>query len=73
MAINKQKSTKTFNLNTRRMFGYHRPKHYKQQFVVKHVQTTTVSVITATSLTEAVEIFSAINRVPVNHIVVYSV
>ena len=71
MAINKRKSTKTFNLDTSKMLGYHKPKDYKRLFIVEHVRTSAISIIAASSLEEAISIFTATNSVPANHIHIF--
>lgn len=67
----------TFNMNTSRfntskMYGYHRPKNHKKRFIIEHVVTSSVSVIAADSIEEALEIFIASTGIPYDRVKVHN-
>lgn len=70
----KQAPTKhsIFNLNTKQMLGYHRPKRQKQTFIIEHVATLAITIVSANSIKEAITIFTDANHIPVNHIRVFT-
>ncbi|AXH74515.1 MAG: hypothetical protein KNU04_gp74 [crAssphage sp. isolate ctbg_1] len=67
----------TFNMNTsrfntRKMYGYHRPKNHKRRFIIEHVVTLSISIIAADSIEEALEIFIASTGIPHDRVRVYN-
>lgn len=63
----------TSRFNTRKMYGYHRPKNHKKRFIVEHVVTLAISVIAADSIEDALAIFTAQNKILSYRVRIYPV